>query len=109
MKFEISEAHMADIAWIIALWYAIHGGDPPPSEILVDSETVEMAAALVDHLFATSSQQEEAAFTYQSLQERFQARGFPLAMVVSPGGEYCVSTQYGLALCIKLPRGHAAE
>lgn len=107
MEFEISEAHIADIAWILALYIAIHGGDPSPSEVLVDRETVEIAAALVDRLAATFSQQEEAAFTLRGLEERFKARGLPLAVSVS-SGQYCVSTEHGLAVCFRFPRGHLA-
>lgn len=109
MKFEISEAHVADIAWLIGLYIAIHGGDPPPSEVFVDMETVEIAAALVDHLSATFSQQEEGAFTYQGLQKHFKARGLSLAITTPVGGSICVTTQDGTAVCLGFPRRHAAE
>lgn len=104
---EKKEAHIPDIVWIIALWHAIYGGDYLHTEVLVDRETVEIAAALVDHLAATFSQQEEAPFTLRDLEERFKARGLPLAVHVSDG-QYCVSTEHGLAVCLRFPRGHLA-
>ena len=30
MSYEIEFAHELDISWLIALWFAIHGGDPSP-------------------------------------------------------------------------------
>jgi hypothetical protein len=41
---EINLAHELDPAWIIALWLAIHGGDPSPIEQTV-SEAAERAIA----------------------------------------------------------------
>ena len=42
-------AHSLDIAWIIALWLWIHGGDPAPDEQI--AETTELLArGLVGHL-----------------------------------------------------------
>jgi hypothetical protein len=41
---EINLAHELDPAWIIALWLAIHGGDPNPIEHTV-SEAAERAIA----------------------------------------------------------------
>jgi hypothetical protein len=42
-------AHEPDVAWIIALWKAIHGGDPSP-EATADESSALMAAALASHL-----------------------------------------------------------
>jgi len=46
---ELYFAHTLDVAWIIALWYWIHGGDPVHEG--VTAQTTElMARALVGHL-----------------------------------------------------------
>ena len=37
-------AHAQDPAWLIALWLAIHGGDPAPIEGVVSQEIQEGAA-----------------------------------------------------------------
>ena len=34
--------HVQDIEWIIALWFAIHGGDPAPNQL--SPAQVQMAA-----------------------------------------------------------------
>jgi hypothetical protein len=38
--------HVKDIEWIIALWFAIHGGDPAP-EHLSPAEAQKAAAGLI--------------------------------------------------------------
>ncbi len=46
---ELYFAHTLDVAWIIALWHWIHGGDPMREGI--NAQTTElMARALVGHL-----------------------------------------------------------
>lgn len=41
---QIKLAHEPDAAWIIALWLAIHGGDPAPDRLTVtDAEAVKVA------------------------------------------------------------------
>ena len=47
------EVRKQDIAALIALWIAIHGGDPPPKEVKVDETAVLIAAALDRHLANT--------------------------------------------------------
>lgn len=47
------EVSRQDIAALIALWIAIHGGDPPPKEVKVDDTAVLIAAALDRHLANT--------------------------------------------------------
>lgn len=42
-----------DPAALIALWFAIHGGDPVPSEVAVDETGYLVALALDSHLAAT--------------------------------------------------------
>jgi hypothetical protein len=41
---EILLAHERDAAWLMALYLAVHGGDPPPEEGVVSHELQEAAA-----------------------------------------------------------------
>jgi hypothetical protein len=43
---QIVGIHVKDIEWIIALWFAIHGGDPAP-EHLSPAQTQTAAAGLI--------------------------------------------------------------
>ena len=43
---QIVGIHVKDIEWIIALWFAIHGGDPAP-EHLSPAEAHTAAAGLI--------------------------------------------------------------
>ena len=43
-----------DVASLIALWLAIHGGDPGPSEIAVDDKTAALIAAALDSQLANT-------------------------------------------------------
>lgn len=43
---QIVGIHVKDIEWIIALWFAIHGGDPAP-EHLSQSQVQTAAAGLI--------------------------------------------------------------
>jgi hypothetical protein len=47
---DIKLAHQLDIAWIIALYIAIHDGDPPPTPIRVDEGSAVLIDALASHL-----------------------------------------------------------
>jgi hypothetical protein len=44
--------HALDAGWLMALWLAIHGGDPPPQEqVIGESESLDLSAlALVARL-----------------------------------------------------------
>jgi hypothetical protein len=46
-----------DIASLIALWIAIHGGDPSPSEVRVEDETAILIAAALDRHLTTIMQE----------------------------------------------------
>lgn len=43
---QIVGIHVKDIQWIIALWFAIHGGDPAP-EHLLPAQVQATAAGLI--------------------------------------------------------------
>jgi len=44
---KIVATHVKDIEWIISLWLAIHGGDPPPHEVLTTAEAEKAAVGLI--------------------------------------------------------------
>jgi hypothetical protein len=46
-------AHDLDAGWVIALWIAIHGGDPARSEVTIDDEATLLVAAALDRQLAT--------------------------------------------------------
>jgi hypothetical protein len=48
---ELYLTHSLDIAWIIALWHHIHGGDPAPNEQFAETTDL-IARGLVGHLNA---------------------------------------------------------
>lgn len=72
MATPIRLTHEIDIAWILALWKAIHGGDPIPAEVgEVDARTIELVHELGAHLGRTMGTQQE--LTFPQFQERFAA------------------------------------
>jgi hypothetical protein len=122
---KLTLAHQLDIAWIIALWKAIHGGDPAPDgPIAVDERTTELVSRLVDHL--TQTQLGEGAQATELTAPVLQQRAASLGIRVSGGafgealtlqdfsepGEpegyirprmYCFQFE-GEVICIQLPR-----
>jgi hypothetical protein len=52
MPATILDKRSLDLASLIALWFAIHGGDPAPTEILVEDETAALIAAALDRHLA---------------------------------------------------------
>jgi hypothetical protein len=64
-------AHIPDIAWIIALYKFIHGGDPAPSDIVA-------AASVLAGSVAYASGQPGSSIAVGSLAERFEALGLKL-------------------------------
>ena len=62
---EIYLAHELDAAWIIALWKAIHGGDPSPEAV-----AAEAIAALAQYLRGA-----EYSFSFQQLETQFANLG----------------------------------
>lgn len=67
-------AHQLDAAWLIALWIAIHDGDPPPQDLVtVNERTAERFAAATTQLARDLGLQHVAALTDTAFQERVQA------------------------------------
>jgi len=62
---EVYLAHELDAAWIIALWKAIHGGDPSPEAV-----AAEAIAALAQYLRGA-----EYSFSFTQLEKRFASLG----------------------------------
>jgi|SRR5579871_3113833 hypothetical protein len=63
---EIYVAHELDAAWIIALWKAIHGGDPGPEQI-----AAQAIAALAQYVAPPS----QVEFTFTELKAQFGKLG----------------------------------
>jgi hypothetical protein len=59
-------AHELDAAWIIALWLAIHGGDPAPEII-----AAQAIAALAQYVNGTRQE----TFTFEQLKTQFGKLG----------------------------------
>jgi len=99
-------ARELDAAWILALWKAIHGGDPPPEQIAVEA-IAALSSTLISHGEVSES-------SFAELQTRLKEIGVELEEQMSTGGEaapstaarriirYCVKWKGELA-CIELP------
>jgi hypothetical protein len=102
----ITLAHELDAAWIIALWIAIHGGDPAPIEIAIDEGLAKEAAALTGRAAQAVKGVASTELTIPLLRERLQALGLkvenpPAGAKVTAESEpgCCVRTQRGL-VCV---------
>jgi hypothetical protein len=62
---EVVLAHELDAAWIMALWKAIHGGDPSPEAV-----AAEAIAALAPYLSGA-----EYSFSFAQLEKQFANLG----------------------------------
>ncbi len=114
MPTKLTLAHELDAAWIIALWKAIHGGDPTPIE--VDARAAELISELANHLGHTIGHG-AAPLTLHAFEARIQALGLQMdhhegsgerAGLVRPaeGWErppYCFTFE-GQTICVYFPR-----
>jgi hypothetical protein len=128
---EIYFAHSLDIAWIIALYRAVHGGDPPPplgeTELERDNTTELIARGLVGHLAGPNAgapanmienlmklgmkvhvKSEEQRTEIKSTKE-FKAltlnhRGLPLiiCIMLADGSEFCWAARFPPPFLIKV-------
>ncbi|GAA2811359.1 hypothetical protein GCM10010441_40020 [Kitasatospora paracochleata] len=105
--------HELDVAWIIALWKAIHGGDPSPE---VEGTTVLAAAALASQLAATHR---NSSLTFSQLQQRLGEVGIEVSrggagpkaealhsegpQSLPPTRQYCFRYN-GETYCVDVPR-----
>jgi len=72
----ITLAHIPDIAWIIALYKAVHGGDPQPNER-------DVAVAIGEELVRFLGGKAGATVAVNTLESRFKTLG--LTMTASEG------------------------
>jgi hypothetical protein len=100
-------AHELDAAWIMALYKAVHGGDPPPELV-----AAQVIAAVAPYLKGASN-----TMTFPQLEKQFKSLGADVTAkdmtqketAVQPKGEvvvpvriYCFTFK-GETYCIKLP------
>ena len=106
-------AHELDAAWIIALWLAIHGGDPAPEVV-----AAQAIAALAQYVNGTRQQEftfEEMKVQFAKLgigvteREREAAPGKPQLLMAQEGDDrpfrmhqYCFKFE-GSTICTELP------
>src|SRR5947209_9493224 len=77
-------AHELDAAWIIALWIAIHGGDPAPE--LVAAQAI---AALAQYVNAPA----RANFSFTELQAQFAKLGVQATERAEEAAQTAAKTQ----------------
>jgi hypothetical protein len=102
-------AHELDAAWIIALWKAIHGGDPAPEQVAVEA-IAALSGTLTSHAGTPTSES-----SFAELQTRLKEIGVDLQQHAETGGKatesaesyvartYCVVFK-GQRICITIPR-----
>lgn len=101
VKSEFVLAHEPDAAWIIALWKAIHGGDPSPEAVAAGVIGV-MAPYLRGFGGGLTTQQLEQGFESLGVQVTLphtESRSEPLQSIPR---QYCFKFQ-GKTICITLP------
>jgi hypothetical protein len=107
---EIILEHEPDVAWLIALWLAIHGGDPASEPTSVDDTTVLLATTLSLRLEEVYG---AGAAARNVLEKRLAGLGIALTggrdtgpqveaaePVVEPVGGRCISID-GVIWCVK--------
>jgi hypothetical protein len=74
MNLQVNFEHELDISWLIALWFAIHGGDPSPEGGVfeVSEETYALAHGLVENLLATYGRYGARALSNAELEVRLR-------------------------------------
>lgn len=78
-----------DIAWIVALWLSIHGGDPIqgggdpipaiPAGIAVDEVTADLVQTLTSHLARTHPDLVQQSQSLDALETRMKKLGFEIS------------------------------
>jgi hypothetical protein len=108
---ELYFAHSLDIAWIIALWHFIHGGDPAREE--QTAETTELLArGLVGHLSGANTEAPKDAVERMAklgIKVILHVDGKPIEMqstkefyeinMRGPLQKTCVTLEEGLTFC----------
>jgi hypothetical protein len=92
-------AHEPDVAWLITLWIAIHGGDPgPQGPIEIDETTALLAAALSARLGELYG---AGAATVEELQDRLAGTG--MAVRTDGAAFFEPYRPMGKSFCANLP------
>jgi hypothetical protein len=115
----IRYAHILDAGWILALWKAIHGGDPGPEQM-----ALEAIAALSETLTGQSGVGPSQA-SFEQLQARLKEIGVDLQAKLEGGEETAVSAKpdqtqiliartfctviKGQSICITFPKRGGAD
>ena len=110
MEKKLVLAHELDIAWIISLWLAIHGGDPARDVIKIDAQTQQLALSLTEHLtkkFNVAQSENEAqihsglgSIGIQVVHEQAKAQS-----ALPPAGTViCTEVPSGHMYCFKVPK-----
>lgn len=101
-------AHERDAAWIIALWKAIHGGDPAPEIV-----AAQAIASLAQYLHGAAN-----SLTFSQLEKGFASLGVQVTETAGREGagrevveedriqrprQYCFKFQ-GKTICTELPQ-----
>jgi hypothetical protein len=81
----IRYAHVLDAAWILALWKAIHGGDPGPEQMALEA-IAALSETLTGHSGAAPSQK-----SFEQLQARLKEIGVDLQAKLEAGEKTAVS------------------
>jgi hypothetical protein len=81
----IRYAHILDAAWILALWKAIHGGDPGPEEMALEA-IAALSETLTAHSGVAPSQK-----SFEQLQARLKEIGVDLQAKLEAGEKTAVS------------------
>lgn len=119
---DVRVAHEIDVAWLIAVWFAVHGGDPPHGPVAVDQTTVLAAEALVSTLSAAHGgtrravRAADAAATgaaVERVERRLRALGVELVRHGAPEGthqevwppfrDFSFEWEDGVTVCVELP------
>ena len=90
-RLQLTRAHQLDPAWIIALWLAIHGGDPAP-EGVIGKEVVEAA----ERLSASLAKSVPVSATSEQVEEHLRGAGFTV-----DGAPGCCVSYGGRMVCVK--------
>ena len=114
MKTTIQLAHEQDAAWLIALWKAVHGGDPSLERVVLSEHEAisfarQAANALIGYVSAVASGEPEggSAEAHQQLSQGLKTAGVELLSEHEvPGRQpapYCFRWN-GQTICIPRPK-----
>ncbi|MBI1258025.1 MAG: hypothetical protein GC204_11190 [Chloroflexi bacterium] len=116
MQKQLVLAHEMDVAWIISLWLAIHGGDPYKSVVKIDEKTEQLGMALVEHLAKTMPSEKRDggipalqaglnSLGIQVVQEQMKAQSAkPSSASNGTGSTICTEVPGGHMYCFKVPK-----